>query len=119
MIVKKLFLILPPLILITAFSFSEEGSFVYDAQNRRDPFLALVSPDGYILNLGFEIESSDLKVEGIIYDPHSESLAIVNGKVVKSGDFIGSFKIKQIEKDAVTFLSDDEEVITIKLKKEE
>jgi hypothetical protein len=93
--------------------------FVYESHGRRDPFLSLVSPQGYILNFGIDIEASDLKIEGIIYDPNGESVAIVNGVVVKVGDYIGNFKIIDIASNKVVFIRNEEEVIEIQLKKEE
>ena len=121
MIPKKIFLILIFLMLILKFTFSqaEEEKFIYDSKGRRDPFLSLISSGGYIVNFAFEIKSSDLNIEGIIYDYHGESLAIVSGKVVQKGDYIGNFRIEEIYKDKVIFRDNNEKIIEIKLEKEE
>lgn len=97
----------------------EEQRVFYNSQNRRDPFLPLVSTSGYVLDLGVDLEVSDLKVEGIMHEETKESLAIVNGKVVKKGDRIGDFTVEEISKDRVVFLGSDGKTIEVVLKKEE
>lgn len=45
-------------------------------------------------------ELDSMNLSGIIWDPEG-SLALINGKEVKVGDMVGSFKVKRIEKDRV------------------
>jgi len=115
---RRIFLILIFSLLIAKVAVSQEEKFVYDSQDKRDPFLSLVSSEGYILDFGFDLESLDLTLEGVIYDPHGESLAIMNGRVVRKGDYIGNFKIEEIYQDKVIFRS-NEGIMEIKLEKEE
>lgn len=94
-----------------------QADFIYDSKGRRDPFLPLVSKEGYIINRETEILASDMNLEGIIYDPRGKSLAIINGTVLKIGDTIGNYSIIEIEKNKVT-LSWGNEKIILELKQE-
>ena len=100
----SLFFLLPPV-----FSADE---IRYDRGGRRDPFVPLVSPGGMVLKA---FDPTDLKVEGIIFDPSKESLAVINGKVVKEGEALGSYKVAKIQKNSV-MLSKEEESFTLRLK---
>lgn len=92
--------------------------FVYDSKGRRDPFLPVVSKDGYIINREADVPVSDMNLEGIIYDEGGKSLAIINGNVLKVGDKIGIYAISMIEKKKVILQSNSEEFI-LNLKQEE
>ena len=86
----------------------QDNGFVYDSKGKRDPFLSLVSPEGYLINIEPFSESSEISIEGIIYDPQGTSLAIINGEVLKAGDTIGRFEVIKIGKGKVILLKDSE-----------
>ena len=96
----------------------ESELFPYNDHNRRDPLWRLVSSDGAIINYDTDLLISDLTIEGIIYDPHGKSFAIVNGNVVKSNDKIGQYIVKSIEQRRV-ILTNGHEDFLLELKKEE
>jgi len=98
-------------------SYAQEG-FVYDAKNKRDPFIPLVTSDGRLLRLEQEEGTQGLLLEGIIYDDKGISCAIVNGEVVRVGDEAGGFQVLKIQKDRVVFIKDGQPT-EIELKKEE
>ncbi|MFA6217354.1 MAG: hypothetical protein WDL87_06860 [Candidatus Omnitrophota bacterium] len=95
-----------------------EETFLYDTQGRRNPFVALVTPDGRYVQLEKKEKSGNIKLEGIIYDNYGISYAIVDGSVVKIGDYIGDKQVLKIEKDRVFFVKEGQ-VSEIILKKEE
>ena len=99
--------------------FAEE-QFVYDAKGKRDPFTQLVTADGRLLKLDQEEQAgiANLSVEGIIYDQNGLSYAIVNGEVVKVGDYVNDYQVLKIEKDRIIFIKEGQP-IEIELKKEE
>ena len=86
-------------------AFSQE-EFTYDSKGRRNPFIPLVSSDGRLLKLDKEekSESSDLLLEGIIYDKQGRSFAVVNGSVVGVSDTIAGYQVLKIEDKKVTFI---------------
>ena len=92
--------------------------FVYDDQGGRNPFIALVTPDGRILNLENKSDS-ELILEGIIYDEKGASYAIINQSVVAIGDCIANYQVVGIEKNKVVFLKKSGEKLELELKKEE
>lgn len=105
------------LFIFAAFSFAEE-QFTYNAKGKRDPFVSLVTPDGRFLNLDKEEDiSKGLSLEGIMYDKHGVSYAVVNSKVVKVGDEVSGYQVLKIEKDKVIFIKDGEPTV-VELKKE-
>ena len=69
----------------------------YDSGKRRDPFVAL-KDDG---SGNSPASSSGFKLEGIIYDPGSKSMAILNGKTYQVGEAAGEATVKAILKDHV------------------
>ncbi len=95
-----------------------QEQFIYDAKNKRDPFIPLVTADGRLLKLEQEERVSGLLLEGIIYDKNGLSYAIVNGEVIKVGDKVGDYQVFKIEKNKVIFLKEGQP-LEIELKKEE
>jgi type II secretory pathway component PulC len=69
----------------------------YDSGKRRDPLIALTAEDGSASSAS----SSGLKLEGIIYDPESRSMAVLNGKTYQAGESVGEATITKILKDHV------------------
>lgn len=89
----------------------------YDAKNKRDPFIPLVTPDGRLVTLEKEESVSGLSVEGIIYDEHGLSYAIVNSEVVGVSDKAGDYQVLKIEKNKVIFVKGGQ-TLEIELKEE-
>ncbi len=97
------------------YSFAQEKG--YNSQERRDPFIALVTKDGRLLKL--EIRRSDkIELEGIISDPQGLSYAIVNKEIVSIGDWIGEYQVYKIESEKVIFLKEVKE-LEVELEREE
>jgi hypothetical protein len=84
-------------------SFAQE-QFVYDAKGKRNPFIPLITPEGRLLKLDKEETKSDLLLEGIIYDKHGRSFAIVNSSVVGIGDFVDDYQVLKIEQNKVILI---------------
>ena len=105
-------------IISLSFLVYSQAEFVYDAKGKRNPFIPLVTSDGRLLKLDAREVTDGLFLEGIIYDKISMSYAIVNGSVVKIGDFVGDFQVLNIEKEKVIFIKDGQ-TIEVDLKKEE
>jgi hypothetical protein len=92
--------------------------FIYDSKAKRDPFIPLVTSDGRLLKLEQEEGVKGLLLEGIIYDKFGLSCAIVNGEVVKIGDWAGDYQVLKIEKNKIIFIKDGQ-MTELELKKEE
>jgi len=100
--------------IITFFVFAGLGSgafaqneFVYDDHGKRDPFIPLVTADGRLVKLEDETaKTTALAVEGIMYDEHGISYALVNGEVGKIGDTIVGYQVLRIEKNKVVFIKE-------------
>jgi len=91
------------------FSVFAEDVFTYDAKAKRNPFIALVTSEGRLLQLDREEESKqELMLEGIIYDKNGMSYAIVNATVVRIGDEVNGYQILKIERNKVIFIKDGE-----------
>ncbi len=95
-----------------------QKEFTYDARGKRDPFIPLVTPDGRLLKLEKEETLSGLSLEGIIYDEHGLSCAIVNGEVVRVSDKVGDYQVLKIEKNKVIFIKSGQ-TLEVELKEEE
>lgn len=88
-------------------AFAAMNKFIYDANNKKDPFIPLVdksSPTG--LRTVFvppeqHVElPMDVKISGILWNG-KEYFAIVNEKVIKAGDTLGAIRIKGISSNQV------------------
>lgn len=97
--------------------FAQEQKYSYKFQGKRDPFVPLISPAGYLLNLEPE-DNNALNLEGIMYDPKGDSIAIINGELVRAGETIGDAVLTSIEPNKVTIIKDNEKV-EIDLRREE
>ncbi|MCX5681403.1 MAG: hypothetical protein NT079_03880 [Candidatus Omnitrophica bacterium] len=95
---------------------AQDAGFVYNDNGRRDPFWALVSSNGKVLVYDEGVEFSDMTLEGIIYDPKGERLAIINSKIVKASDNIGGFSVYSVDQDSVVLRKDGKDFI-LKLKR--
>jgi len=79
---------------------------VYDAGNRRDPFVPLTGGEN---TPGDATASVGVKLEGIIYDPGERSMAILNGKSYQAGEIVGDATVVNILKDHVVISVGGEE----------
>lgn len=98
--------------LIVLFFFSLNASVLaanvrYDRGERRDPFIPLVGPEGYVDSRQFD--TSDLIIEGIIHDPKGESLVLINGEFYKEGQDVKGANVISIFKDRVILGQSDEQ----------
>lgn len=94
-----------------------QGEFVYDSKGKRNPFIPLVTAEGRLMKLDKEEPTGDLRIEGIIYDKHGRSFAVVNSSVVGIGDTVGDYQILKIEENKVIFIKEGQ-VVEVDLKKE-
>ena len=86
------------------------AAFKYDAANRRDPFMPLVTKEVRIAFFYGAVSSiEDIRLEGIVYDPGGDSIAIINGLVLKENDLFGKIKVVKIEADKVRLLYNNTE----------
>ena len=93
------------LILVTlAYSRLTYAEYKYYSKGKRDPFIPLVSGKMKIASLGLEsVETiDDVKLEGIMFDPQGESIAVLNGEVVKEGERAVNIEIVEIRDMSVT-----------------
>ncbi|MFH1777902.1 MAG: general secretion pathway protein GspB [Candidatus Omnitrophota bacterium] len=102
------------LILLTITAVYATNSFRYDRHDRRDPFVPLVTPDGQLLITTTPEEDTsvaDIFLEGIMYDTKGDSVAIINGELLRKGDSYGAVKIKEIRTDKVVIIIDGKEYV--------
>ncbi len=91
-------------------------AFVYDDHGKRDPLVPLVSSAGMVVTYDVDMSVGDLVLEGIVADASGNNAAIVNSKVVKTGDQVGPYVVDVITVDHVELLKESERFI-LKLKK--
>ena len=96
--------------------FAQDTVFVYNAHGKRDPFSPLVSPSGAMISYESDLGVSDLSLQGILADKTGKNLAIINDKVVKVSDHIGSYEVETIDSNGVQLRKDDQQ-FSLKLKK--
>jgi len=94
-----------------------EEQYAYNFEGRRDPFVPLITPAGYLINQEPETNAA-LRVEGIMYDPKGDSMAIINGELVREGETIGDAVVSVIEPNKVTVIKANEKM-EIELRKGE
>ena len=97
--------------------FAQE-EIIYEDKGKRDPFIALVTPDGQLINLEPAKPGSNIVLEGIIYDEYGRSYAIINDEIVSVGDNVLDYAVFKIDEDKVILLKDNQPV-EYKLKKGE
>jgi len=95
----------------------EKDKYLYKAQNKRDPFEPLISPAGYLINLEPGTEET-LRLEGILYDVKGDSIAIINGELLRVGESLGEAVIINIEPEIVTVMRNNE-TLELELRREE
>ncbi len=97
--------------------YADEKAFVYNEHGKHDPFWPLVSPSGTRINYDTVSTATDMILEGIVEDSKGNNVAIINGKIVKAKDQVGSYVIESITKDHVDLVKGQER-LTLKIKKE-
>ncbi len=81
-----------------------EEALLYDARGKRDPFVPILSSAARETTGLLGVESLDeIVIEGIVYDPKSGSIVIVNGTVLKEKDESGNVKVIEIKPDGAVF----------------
>ncbi|NQT46389.1 MAG: hypothetical protein HQ593_02775 [Candidatus Omnitrophica bacterium] len=76
--------------------------FIYQAEGKRDPFIPLVAAGMRMVEgLGMVETIEDLTLEGIVFDPGGNSVAIINGVILTEGGVVNNLRIKKIEADNV------------------
>lgn len=114
---KLFFLILSFLSL--QFSLQAQERFKYDPKNKRDPFSPLIGPNGEYLTPFSGLKSiGDMRLEGIIWDPKGDSYAIINGEVVKEGDYLAGALVSKIHSKEVVILLEEEEFTLVLIEEE-
>jgi len=96
---------------------AQEQKYIYTPEGKRDPFVPLVSPAGYLINLEEE-ENAAIRLEGIMYDPSGNSMAIINGELLKVGEGINGAVVSKIEPAKIVVIKDNQK-IEIELRREE
>ncbi len=90
--------------------------YFYKNEGKRDPFISLISPAGYLIDQDAQ-DNKTLRLEGIIVDPKGDSIAIINGLMMRVGEKIGDSVISNIEENKVTVIQDNQKV-DIELRRE-
>jgi type II secretory pathway component PulC len=91
----------------------------YEKGNKRNPFIPIVTNDGQLINIEEENEEAQFKLEGIIYDQDGQSMAIINGQILRKNETILDAKVVEIRKDSVVYVKDGEIFVLDTEKKEE
>jgi hypothetical protein len=95
---------------------SKNKETLYNGQGKRDPFIPLITPSGYLVNLETD-KNASLHLEGIMFDPKGDSIAIINGELVRAGESIGDAVCVSIEPTKITVLQNNQK-IDIELRRE-
>ncbi|RKY31104.1 MAG: hypothetical protein DRP74_05615, partial [Candidatus Omnitrophota bacterium] len=99
----------------------QDDGFIYDSQSKRDPFIALVTPDGRLLHLVQQQEEEKkeyLSLQGIMYYEEGSSYAIINQEIVKANDRVGEYLVYKVERSKVILVK-GHKYMELKLEKEE
>lgn len=77
----------------------------YDAKGKRDPFIPLVREGRLVSATAGEVgDFSNPTLAGILWDPHGNSIALINDMEVKVGDILGEYEVTDIRPDAVVLM---------------
>ena len=86
----------------------EKENFVYDSQEKSDPFIALFDKQG-LKKMSEQVKEEELlnrigriTVNGILWDEQNP-LVMINGKIHKLGDYVEDLKIEDIDDNSVLF----------------
>lgn len=91
---------------------SRRAVFRYSAHGKRDPFLPLVR-EGRIVSIEgtAHADPSAMVLRGIVWDPHGQSIALIDDTEVKVGDAIGAYHVTEIREDAVVLTNGGEPIV--------
>ncbi len=99
------------LLLMSQSNYAAEEKFIYSSKDRRDPFIPLIGEGGELL-LPQEMKFTEgIVLQGIIFDPERESLAIVNGEIFKEGQPVGGFMLNRINERNIILIRDGKNYI--------
>jgi len=81
----------------------------YNSRGKRDPFVPLVTSDGRRihppgLDEAEEVSVAGLSLQGIVFDQKTESVAVINGRIVREGEEVDGMKVLKIRPTSVTML---------------
>lgn len=109
----KIKAIILTLILVLAVSVSfVEAAYKYDAKDKRDPFTPLIDRNGSLLpEYRPAATAVTLNLEGIVWSGAGDSYAVISGMVLRSGETIGDYTIKKIERSRVILGRAGEETV--------
>ena len=98
---------------------TKEVKFVYEDEDRRDPFMPIVPKSGRILSsMKAKRFIKNVSLEGIIFSSEGESLVLINGEPHRLGDKVGGFQIKGIQSEKVILEAAGEEFVLELIKEE-
>ncbi len=86
---------------------------VYNAKNKRDPFVPLVR-DGKYVGVVSETASADSTTPfliGILWDQAGQSIAMINDGEYKVGDTVADYQVAEIRQDAVVLKREAESLV--------
>lgn len=102
---------------VTVAGADESKPFVYAENSKRDPFWPLISSSGTPISYESDMANvADMVLEGVVLDASKNNLAILNGKIIKVGDQVGSYSVEAIAGDHVDLIKGSEHLV-IKIKK--
>lgn len=102
-----------------SFLLQADEKFKYDSKDKRDPFIPLIGPAGEYLTPSIGLKSiGDMRLEGIVWDPQGESYAIINGEIVKEGDYLGGVLVSKINSKEVRILLEGQEFALLLIEEE-
>ncbi len=89
--------------------------FTYDPKGKCDPFIPLVQ-NGRLAPCRPQPPRPMLMLQGIVWDPVGESIALIDESEVKVGNTVGDYQVAEIRQDAVVLVHDGQPlVLTIPL----
>jgi len=81
---------------------SSEEIFVYKSSGKRNPFIPLVAKkEKAMLGLEDVHTIDDIALEGIVWEARGDSIAILNGVIMKENQRSGNVAVKKIEEKSV------------------
>ena len=91
------------------FAVAEEDAYVYDSRGRRDPFIPLVGVTATAVSSLDDVMSiEDVKLQGVASNAAGVQVAIINGEMIKEGEKSGRVTLKEIAKEKIVILIDEE-----------
>ena len=90
----------------------------YEKGAKRDPFIPIITNDGQLINIEDEEKEIHFNLEGIIFDKEGQSMAIINGQILRKNDTILDAKIVEVRKNSVVYVKDGE-IFVLNAEKEE